>query len=421
MKSSHKKSGKRKLGLTGTAASATNEERDGEGASSSSNVPEQNFSSMLATSSSSEHAFPGASSMVRSDVVVEMDAVRTPATVNDPHQHHHRHNIKTASGDLNSVKRSASGAQGGTQASTSAETDLSDEASVTLINIVAYVMSMLPENVKECMHNLVRQGVTVTRKTLLDECLKNLSRFPERSDENFPSFPQRVSESQTASFSGHRVSGRGSNTQGAFQVPTSMNSRSENQVSQQHRTNQRNQPKNVVDGGGQANGKYNSSSKMNGPLAASNSISSQSGVKYFCPITDTSKTIPSAGTAGSSSVGSGVSSNRMSTARDSPAVTADTTQGTQNDLNKESSPAAQKDVEPSKDPSKYLQTCLQLVQEEHKRLDIVRHCGECGQKPRDITFLPCGHVWACRSCAEPIYVCPCCNTRIIATVDTYLC
>ena len=112
------------------------------------------------------------------------------------------------------------------------------------------------------------------------------------------------------------------------------------------------------------------------------------------------------------------------TVQDSPDAPPDAT----NDLNKESTDVMDTEAEAvsdrplkERDPAKYLATCLRLVRDEYKRLDIARHCGECGNNPRDITFLPCGHVWACRSCAVPLYVCPCCSKNIIATVDTYMC
>lgn len=73
------------------------------------------------------------------------------------------------------------------------------------------------------------------------------------------------------------------------------------------------------------------------------------------------------------------------------------------------------------DEVEHLKTCFRLVEREHVLLEKSRLCNLCLLRPRDVTFLPCGHFAACRSCAEPIYVCPCCNKSILATVDTYLC
>ncbi|GFO18380.1 baculoviral iap repeat-containing protein 2-like [Plakobranchus ocellatus] len=73
------------------------------------------------------------------------------------------------------------------------------------------------------------------------------------------------------------------------------------------------------------------------------------------------------------------------------------------------------------DSNQHLATCVKLLRKENKLLDIARHCGECKNRTRDVTFLPCGHMWACRSCAGPLYICPCCNKSILATVNTYLC
>ncbi|GFR88198.1 baculoviral IAP repeat-containing protein 7-like [Elysia marginata] len=63
--------------------------------------------------------------------------------------------------------------------------------------------------------------------------------------------------------------------------------------------------------------------------------------------------------------------------------------------------------------------CLDLVNKELEILEKRRFCGVCKVVPRDIIFLPCGHIWTCRACAEPIYECPCCSKNILATVDTF--
>ncbi|BFZ15615.1 hypothetical protein BsWGS_18654 [Bradybaena similaris] len=70
--------------------------------------------------------------------------------------------------------------------------------------------------------------------------------------------------------------------------------------------------------------------------------------------------------------------------------------------------------------AEYTNTCFRLIEREHELLEKSRKCSQCSEKPREVTFLPCGHFTVCRRCAEPIYVCPSCNKSILATVDTYL-
>uniref|UniRef100_A0A0B7BJH4 RING-type domain-containing protein n=1 Tax=Arion vulgaris TaxID=1028688 RepID=A0A0B7BJH4_9EUPU len=74
----------------------------------------------------------------------------------------------------------------------------------------------------------------------------------------------------------------------------------------------------------------------------------------------------------------------------------------------------------SQDSTEHKKICFQLLEKEHTLLEKSRMCSLCSSRPRNVTFLPCGHFTSCRLCAEPIYVCPCCNKNILATVDTYL-
>uniref|UniRef100_A0A0B7A7I9 RING-type domain-containing protein n=1 Tax=Arion vulgaris TaxID=1028688 RepID=A0A0B7A7I9_9EUPU len=83
----------------------------------------------------------------------------------------------------------------------------------------------------------------------------------------------------------------------------------------------------------------------------------------------------------------------------------------QRSLERQSSPPEKGEV---------LTVCLKLVKAENELLEKSRMCSSCSLKPRDVTFLPCGHFATCRSCAEPIFTCPICNNNILATLNTYL-
>ncbi|CAG5130383.1 unnamed protein product [Candidula unifasciata] len=66
------------------------------------------------------------------------------------------------------------------------------------------------------------------------------------------------------------------------------------------------------------------------------------------------------------------------------------------------------------------QFTFSLLEMEHQLLEKSRLCHGCHQKPREVTFLPCGHFITCADCAEPMYVCPLCDKSILATVNTFL-
>ncbi|CAL1542933.1 unnamed protein product [Lymnaea stagnalis] len=64
---------------------------------------------------------------------------------------------------------------------------------------------------------------------------------------------------------------------------------------------------------------------------------------------------------------------------------------------------------------------LLAVTNENKLLEDCKLCVKCHDKPRGITFLPCGHFTMCRECAGPTYICNLCQKSVLATVDTFLC
>jgi hypothetical protein len=63
---------------------------------------------------------------------------------------------------------------------------------------------------------------------------------------------------------------------------------------------------------------------------------------------------------------------------------------------------------------------LLLLKKEQELLESNSKCLVCRRKPREATFLPCGHFDTCRDCAATAVWCPHCDSRILATVDTFL-
>ena len=341
-----------------------------------------------------------------------------------------------------------------------------DENERTLIRIASYVINISPEDVKECMLFLKRQGEQITKENLLDECLKHTGsrsghtfvsqNFPQQNLSNGasgiaktslcdPELPARTTSASVQNASAplpgassvqHQVTKcvrKGAPKED--QVDGSVSS-SPNLPNSQHVTNSstkstrktdnpsavyHSRVNNVVS---HSSAKHVSSSR-DSPVDPSKSAKAKT---QDAPQQKTGYSQTADGSNGQELTRSESSSshNSLTTAADSTAASIGA--HAQNDLNKESSQVGHSEAVPSfhqslkeVDPAEYLATCLKLVRDEHRRLDSARHCGQCGSKPRDITFLPCGHVWACRSCAGPLYVCPCCNKNIIATVDTYLC
>ena len=360
---------------------------------------------------------------------------------------------------------------------TDSVSNLSDEER-HLISITSYVVDMLPENVVKCLLNLKRRGIKVTRDNLFDESFSNRSKFPNKPSQTLsfpqPNFLHRPSESGRSGLTGSAdrtngtpASGQRSPAQAAgasSSVPHQGNSSSslgngaaipaEGRMDRRYSQTASNQ--------GATGSSLRGAVKSSSPAAAYqnkvNHVSSRSSASDGRGPRDSSvdppigatpsepaanhramqpahseSSVPANKVSGSSGQVSGGTSNALQTAyipHFSSATVEDGAMASQepmNDLNRESQ-TSQRDAESvsdlplkERDPDEYLATCLRLVRDEYKKLDIDRHCGECGNNPRDITFLPCGHVWSCRSCAVPLYVCPCCGKNIIATVDTFMC
>ncbi|RUS80272.1 hypothetical protein EGW08_011956 [Elysia chlorotica] len=338
-----------------------------------------------------------------------------------------------------------------------------------VIEIASYVINISPEDVKRCLLHLKNQGKPITNETVVDECLKRRSELTSTlAPQNFPQHSSISTSNGTPgllstppSHPGSTAASEKSPTRivpGASQSQHQQNSSvrngaaSEDQVditslpSEQHsNTKNTNSIKKVNN----PPSVKNSTIKANNPSSVYhsrlNNVSSRSSARDVSSLSESSST----GTAGNPTAGSDAldgpsqgatrSDNRGSDGAklsNNTSTTSTTvadcgtalTSEVQNNLGSDHSQDGQSETllspRPSLrevDPAKYLEICLRLVKEENHRLDSARHCGQCLSKARDITFLPCGHVWACRACAGPLYVCPCCNKNIIATVDTYLC
>ena len=49
----------------------------------------------------------------------------------------------------------------------------------------------------------------------------------------------------------------------------------------------------------------------------------------------------------------------------------------------------------------------------NEKSDVDNHvCSICLEEPRDIVFLPCGHICVCSKCSEMVEKCPVCRGRI---------
>lgn len=62
---------------------------------------------------------------------------------------------------------------------------------------------------------------------------------------------------------------------------------------------------------------------------------------------------------------------------------------------------------------------------EEERAKIVkklesRFCVVCKEHKADILILPCAHMVGCRSCVSELTNCPCCDKRILGTVNTFM-
>lgn len=66
--------------------------------------------------------------------------------------------------------------------------------------------------------------------------------------------------------------------------------------------------------------------------------------------------------------------------------------------------------------SKQMEELLQ----ENKSLKERKTCTICCDLERNIIFLPCGHLIACRSCADRLGRCPLCRTTVKAVIKVYL-
>lgn len=66
------------------------------------------------------------------------------------------------------------------------------------------------------------------------------------------------------------------------------------------------------------------------------------------------------------------------------------------------------------------QTQVRVLQTEQTYLKADLTCVLCRKKPREVTFLPCGHFALCAACSESLNTCPVCNKQALAEVKTFL-
>ncbi|GFS01168.1 baculoviral IAP repeat-containing protein 3 [Elysia marginata] len=337
-----------------------------------------------------------------------------------------------------------------------------------LIKIASYVTDLSQGDVIHCIHKLKRQNKIVTQENLLDECLGCRKSGHTLQDQAFPKLARANgatsavqhlpshsglggrSSSDTGHSSGAQMSRpstvQAQNNASVGSAQTQNNASvgnavpAEDQVdaisssSPSHPRAKTGNMRSALDSSNPAD-VYQSKINHVSSHSSAKDISSQNGSTLEpsgVPNVTASEKTPSQ--AKQPAQNQPVANGASFQASNSDSVSVDTVDGaaavssTQTSCNEELSlPHQGEDVpdtwQPLKtlDPEEHLAMCLKLVRDENKRLDSARHCGQCGVKPRDITFLPCGHVWACRACAGPLYICPCCNKNIIATVDTFLC
>ncbi len=57
---------------------------------------------------------------------------------------------------------------------------------------------------------------------------------------------------------------------------------------------------------------------------------------------------------------------------------------------------------------------------ENIKEEIKSHCSICMGQPRQILFVPCGHVVACIGCSEQVQICPICRGEITNRIRAYI-
>ena len=72
--------------------------------------------------------------------------------------------------------------------------------------------------------------------------------------------------------------------------------------------------------------------------------------------------------------------------------------------------------------SEMLSYKVTALQSEHDFLTKMTKCILCKSRPREVTFLPCGHFSLCSACADTVSVCPIenCQKEALAEIRTFL-
>jgi len=53
-----------------------------------------------------------------------------------------------------------------------------------------------------------------------------------------------------------------------------------------------------------------------------------------------------------------------------------------------------------------IQKLNDALEEENSQFEEVRICGICCERPREVIFLRCGHVYCCAKCSAELNLCP---------------
>ena len=70
-------------------------------------------------------------------------------------------------------------------------------------------------------------------------------------------------------------------------------------------------------------------------------------------------------------------------------------------------------------PEKQL-SLTSALRSEHELLTQSTRCVSCKSRPREVTFLPCGHFCLCSTCSDTTTLCPICHREALAEVRTFL-
>lgn len=64
-------------------------------------------------------------------------------------------------------------------------------------------------------------------------------------------------------------------------------------------------------------------------------------------------------------------------------------------------------------------TRISIMSSRKDQAEKKTRCTICGEKEKDIIFLPCGHRTSCQNCSKKLLTCPVCQVQIVSRVVTY--